>query len=251
MKKLIWIIVWIPLLVSNLLSGDMLGDTLKKAEQTLRVGQPQDLFLSPEQEKEKLLEELLEEKKKWESDAPTIDVALSKNIEVVRAEVAALEHSKKEDEFTSEKLSLKRENLDVLNSLRTNREDFWLLLNDVIKSIQEYLDDPDFSKYIKRLEIEDKPFYSLQDLQKVHRLLLNQEKISSQIKDSVKNAIREQEHLKQVEIDTKDQLKKKTKELEVAASTLSIDQSTGLTQAQQEELLQDEITIIRFSFSNS
>ncbi len=237
--------IFFVLLIPTLnICADPLADTLKQAQQTLSGGaqKPQDLFLTAEQEMQKMLEELKKEKDLWQVESKGVDEALSKDVEQLKAQISSLESELQENssEFVTQKLALIREHLDVLNGLRTSREDYWLLLNDFIKSIQDFLEDSDFSKYKRRLDIDSKPFYTLKDLQKVHQLINDQEKVAEQFKDSVRNAQREQDHLKQIALDIGEQLKNVKKQLDASGTPGAEhqEQEGGVTVGQRQELLQ-------------
>lgn len=115
--------------------------------------------------------------------------------------------------FLEAKLKILNEMYQDIQEMQISRRQSFLNIEEHIKVLEGYIQDPNFQNLLKEL-IDQKKFYSFDDLQKINEYILSEE-------DKIK-LLEEQKQNIQVEIDSKEQVEdatiesydKKVKELE-------------------------------------
>ncbi|MDP3889213.1 MAG: hypothetical protein Q8Q25_01565, partial [bacterium] len=216
----------------------MIVDKLEEAGQKLR--QPVDIFVGVIEEKKQQLATLQEQKNKLVQTEKNFFDATKKKIDVVDGKIKQVKSNlikDPDDEFLNKIQFILSETYQVLQDVIRTREQLNSLLDDFIKQLTEYLQDPDFTTYKKTNKLIDRLYYSFEDLQKVYEMILEQERHVAQLTDQEKNVKTELEARKRSVATTLEKIKEKQDKLR---STTKKMKSSELDADQNNELLRTE-----------
>ncbi len=216
MKK---IISRMSLLVLLLLIHTIYGGSfLKEAQEKLR-GPGEKIFLDIKSEKAKQLSNLQKEKADLDQNNNSFQNNIEAQIKDINEETVQVKRDlekNKSDDFLNKKLSILNQRYQALKDIQKSRSQIIELINEQIKLLKAYLDDPDFKEFQKQHKFKNTLYYSFDDLQYLTQAILEQEKRVDQLKDQEKNANTELDHRKEAAAAAQESYKKRKEEIEKA-----------------------------------
>ncbi len=208
MKMRIVLIINAVLMVSGCVAAELPGIALPKSE-SLFVGHVENR----QQQLEKLQterEELFKIKQESEQELKTLAQEAKAHIDEISTQLK----EKPDNDFLKQKQLLLGELYQIFRDLLRDRERTLLLLDDFIRSLQSFLDDPDFNSFKKEHRLGERLFYSFEDLQRLYNLILDQEKKVSVLADEEKHSVTEMEGRKRTAATTKESYTAKKEQIE-------------------------------------
>lgn len=230
---------------ANLLSAGALQE-IEKVGRSLLPGKPSEqkkIFTTDVESKQEALEIFQQEKNKLERESKDFLAVLSADLEETRNQIVLTQELLRKDsenELLKRKLALLNELYHLLKEIQQLWEQQISSLNQLIKQITDYLNDPEFLSYRKQIIGAKEKNPTFDDLQEIYQLILELDKRVDNLTEQEKNAATELENRKRSAEATIETFDKKKKEQEAA-----IKQSAQglLTEARADELweLQEKI----------
>lgn len=208
------------------------GDIISTLEQQLRA--PESLFLGVVAEKEQQLAVLKEKKKKLESARQETDALINTHISEIRTQIDLTQTQLKkapDDEYLRHRLALLNEIYQVLKEQMRVRDAQGNIVDEYIKLLVEFIEDPNFITFQKERRLNERLYYSFEDLRKLYEVIVDQEKRVEQLGEQERNAAAELDNTRRILAATSELYKKKKDEID-AASRLGMP-SAGKYEAQQ------------------
>lgn len=126
-----------------------------------------------------------------------------------------------EGSYVKQKNLLLSEQYQVLKDIQRASERKKTVLDELIKELTVYLEDPDFNLFKKEYRLHDRLHYPVEELLKLHELMQEQVKRITILQEQHKSALTELENRKQSTIAVIEQYKKRKEAIE------SLEQSRG------------------------
>ena len=203
----------------------------------------QQLFIGVIEEKGKQLDDLQQELADLKANDEKFIEDIKIRIEEIKNIILATESDLKDtpdDGFLDKKITILKETYQVLKETQRGRENLVSLIDNFVKKLKKYLDDPDFTTFEKEYKLQERLHYSFENLQQLHEHILDQERLIKQLSDQEKNAQTEQESRKRIANETKEEYAQRKKELETFEEAGFEDFGFGLEPAKEQELLHIE-----------
>jgi len=214
MKKKVFLLFSL-LLVSNfsqLFSAKIIKEFLQKPTKKKEI-----IVFGVTGKAEKQLANLKKVKENLKNETKSFTESINKQIAETTSNIKAaslqLRQEPENIDFINNKISLLNETYQALKDIQLYRKQLSDSLDEHIKLLEEYLNDPDFKEYIKEYRVQ-KRFYNFDDLQILHENILSQEKRISSLEGQLKNANIELENREQSAAATRENHEKKSKERE-------------------------------------
>ena len=199
----------------------------------------QKFFVGVIEEKQKLLDEL----KKEQADNVVSDKALleklSRQIEEVKTLLANIDSELKnnpEDESLLKQQSLLKESEQVLKDTRRSLDDCTSLLNELITQLTTFLEDPIFEGFKKKHKLQDRLYYSFEDLQLLHENILDYEHRLVQMSDQEKSIRVEKESKKRSLAVMQEEHEKRQQEVQMLLE-LPKEEGSSIDTAREKEII--------------
>jgi|GEM_PF-488444 len=245
-------IAWLCCMFASSLYALGLAEKLEEAGQKIRNSSDQ-IFVGVVEEKKGQLNLLKKALEIFDEDTKKNAVLLRDDIERVSLRLTAIKNELKNDnlnEFNNKLLFIVNEMYQVLQDLVRSREQVHILLEVFIKEIAFFIEDFDFEKYKIEHRLQERLYYSFEDLQKIHQRIIEQAKRIDQLADQEKNAKMELDILKRTKAITDEFLKKKHLEIEgLVASVAGQDGDFAAETEKNIALARDEEQLYRYKIA--
>ena len=184
------------------------------ADIPLPLGLPksEQLFISVVENRQKLFDkaqqerdQLLKEKKVSDQELRSLADETKTQIDLVSKQ-AELEPA---NEFLKQNLVKLNESFQVFKDIIRDRDHQIALLDELMKGLREFLDDPDFTVFKKEQRLGERLFYSFEDVQRLYNLILDQEKKVDLLGEQEKHALAEFDNRKRLALATKEAYREK------------------------------------------
>ncbi len=229
-----------------------LAEKLEEAGQKIRSSSDQ-IFVGVVEEKKGQLGLLKKALEAFDEETNKNAVLVKDDIERVSLRLTAIKNELKNDnsnEYSNKLLFIVNEMYQVLQDLVRSREQVRILLEVFIKEITLFIEDFDFEKYKIEHRLQDRLYYSFEDLQKIHQRIIEQSKRIDQLADQEKNAKIELDILKRTKTITDESLKKKQLEIEgLVASAAGQDGDFVVETEKNIALARDEEQLYRYKIA--
>ena len=218
-KRIITVPILILMMNVSMLWGGGLVDTLEQAAgQKLRMP-GEKIFVGAVEKRQKELEAALQERDELTKKREELEPKIKTDLEEIKGQLDQIQKRLKtrpDDEYLKKKSTILTETSQVLKDLQRPQAQVIGLIDELVKALREFLDDPDFAVY-KKEKVQERLFYSFDDLQKLHNQIRGQEKKLEHLSEQEKNAQAELENSKRAESATREAYKKRKDELAAAA----------------------------------
>jgi len=217
--------------------------TVAYADVSLPLSLPKSgdqLFVSVVENRQKLFdkakqerEQLLKEKQTSDQELHILADETKTQIDLVSKQ-AELEPA---NEFLKQKLVLLNESFQVFKDIIRERDRLISLLDELMKALREFLDDPDFAAFKKEQRLGERLFYSFEDVQRLYNLILDQEKKVDLLGEQEKHAVTEFDNRKRLAAATKEAYREKKSLIEagkfVGDETVNLNQRNELIKLEE------------------
>lgn len=234
-KSAIRLLCILPLLISN--HGVFAGDLISQLEQQLRA--PETLFLGVVAEKEKQLEALKEKKEKLARTRQEFDALTGTTVNEIRGKIDVVQKQLSklpDDEYLRQRFALLNETYQVIKELQRTRESQSGAIEDYIKLLVEFIEDPNFIAYQKERRLHERLYYSFEDLRKLYEVIVDQEKRVEQLVEQERNVAAELENNRRILAAANEAYKRKKDEID-ATERIGVPPSNKYEVQQALELL--------------
>ncbi len=205
-------------------------------------------FVDVQAEKEKQLKELQNELATLTKSEKAVSEELNRHIEETKNLIILVEREftkDPDDDYLNKKLAILKETYQVLKETQRAREELISFITNFIKELKKFLDDPDFSKFKKEYKLQERLYYSFEDLQKLHETILDHEGLVAQLVDREKNVRAEHESRKHTIAANKQEYEKRKQKLREIASIPVENFGFGMDVQQETDLLELEEQLYR------
>lgn len=228
MKKIRLALIFFLLLCTDVNAGAFLKQIIQPSSQ-------QKIFVSILEEKEQLLTELIKKREIHSEAEQSFEQTINKNIEKIKTELKQTEKILKnnpDDEFLTKKQTLLKEAEAVLKNRQRTREDITSLLDTLISQLQDFIADTEFEIFKKKYRLQERLYNSFEDLLLLHDLILDQERLVTQLADQEKTNLAEKESRKRTAAVSQEECEKRKKDIQVE---LTMDDSYFINNSEQEK----------------
>src|SRR5437016_1257761 len=144
-------------------------DTFKKTTGSGLITASEKLFVDIVQEKKNQLEKLTNERASSVEVARERQLKINEALEEIHNQIESIEklihftHGGR-NEFLNKKLVLKKELSQTLKDLQRVQEDYLALQETFVTELSQFVNDPAFENFKKERHIEERMYYSFEDL---------------------------------------------------------------------------------------
>ncbi|HXW86039.1 MAG TPA: hypothetical protein VEK38_01710, partial [Candidatus Bathyarchaeia archaeon] len=219
-----------------LYGGNFLPESLKKGA-LIPAAASEQLFTDIIQEKQKFfedlkkeLEELVASKNLFMRTKKEVREEVANRITIIERELA----ESAEDQALNRKLALLKEENQIIKDEERAWENYESLLNEFIKYLGHYLQDPEFVQFKTEQRIIARFYYPFEDLVEAQFKYVGQEHLVLQLSEQEKNAQAERESRKRAKKVIQEDAEK-YQEMVIAEKKSSLEE--GILDSSQQELL--------------
>ncbi len=191
------------LLLFVLLTGFLWADT-----PSLGLPKPAErLFIGVVENRQKQLDKMQQERERLQRERQEEDPQLKAVATEIKDQIdliARESESKPTTDFIKQKQLLLNELYQIVRDIVRERERLVQIIDEFIRDLQEFIKDPDFSAFKKEHRLNERLFYSFDNLQQLYNLILDQEKRVTLLTDQEKNSISELDNRKRAQSASKD-----------------------------------------------
>lgn len=163
------------------------GDFLK---QFVKTDANQKFFVGVIEEKQKLLDEFEKEQIERIDANKTFVEKISRQIDEVKTLLTNAENglqSNPDDDFLTKQQLLLKESEQILKDTQRTHEDNNSLLTELITLLRSFVEDPQFENFKKKNKLNERLYYSFDDLQSLHDHILDNEQRVIQLGEQEKS----------------------------------------------------------------
>lgn len=156
----------------------------------------QQIFKGVTAEREQLRTELIKEKEALVQGDQDFRKKIRTELDEIKGKQALLDAQLKtmpDDELVKRKLSVLDDLYQTLKDQQRAREQLLAILDDLIKLLTDYLDDPNFISYRKKQQLRDRVYYTFEDLLELQEKIMTQERSVMQYADQERSSAAELE----------------------------------------------------------
>jgi len=200
-------------------------------------------FVDVQAEKEKQLKEFQNELAVLTKSEKAVFEEINRHIEEIKNLIISAEREltkNPDDDYLNKKLAILKETYQVLKETQRAREELISFITNFTKKLKKFLDDPDFSKFKKEYKLQERLYYSFENLQKLHETILDQEELVVQFVDRQKNVRAEYESQKHTITANKQEYQKRKEKLREITSIPVENFGFGMDVQQETDLLELE-----------
>ncbi len=191
------------------------GDFLK---QFMKSDSNQKFFVGVIEEKQKLLEELEKEQTEQISSNKALTEKTSRQIDETKTLLISVEaglQKNPDDDFLIKQQLILKESDQVLKDTQRIQDDTNSLLNEIITQLRSFLDDPHFEAFRKKNKLNERLYYSFDDLQSLHDHILDYEQRVVQLTDQEKSLKVERESRKRTVTTLQEEYEKRQQDIKL------------------------------------
>ncbi len=153
--------------------------------------EPTMLFKGVVAERQQLRDELVKERNDLAQGEQEFRKKIRTELDEIRGKQALLDAQIKtmpDDELLKRKASALTDLYQTLKDQQQAREQLIAILDDLIKLLADYLEDPNFITYRKKQQLRERVYYTFEDLLELHEKILAQERLASQYADQERSS---------------------------------------------------------------
>lgn len=208
----------LAILLSFLVFQAQGAELVKKVTQIQQGDQP--IFKGVVAERQQLLDELVAEKNELMQGDAESRKKIRTELDDVKNKQAELK-TKPEDELIKRKNSVFDDLYQSLKDQQRAREQLLAIVDDLIKLLTDYLEDPNFVTYRKKQQLRERVYYTFEDLLDLHEKILAQERLVGQYADQERNSNAELDSRTKGEQNIENVLKKEQESLQKQLAELA------------------------------
>lgn len=223
-----------------LISGDFL-------KQFVKTDGNQKFFIGVVEEKQKLLDELKKELEELLTRHKSEKIAQQiGEIETQQNQVDLQLQKNPDDDFLIKQQLLLKESEQTLKDMQRTLEDIVSLINEVINQLNSFIEDPSFESFKKKNKLNERLYYSFNELQALHDQILDYEQQVSHLSEQEKSIKVEKEGRKRALVILQEEYDKRQQEIKSFTDTMIATGSLISDLDQDKEILKLEKNLHKY-----
>jgi small-conductance mechanosensitive channel len=227
------VLILLFFLINNAYCGDFL-------KQFVKADVNHKFFVGVVEEKQKIVHELTQEQKELTANyKPFLENNSQHIAEVItlltNVETQLLKHPD-DDFFIKQQLILKQSEQTLQDAQRTY-DDTNSLINELITHIQSFIDDPLFESFKKKNKLNERLYYSFDDLQSLHDHLLDYEQRVIQLTEQEKSLRAEKDSRKRLITTLQEEYDKRQQDIKLFTEAVALNNALGENSEQEKEIM--------------
>jgi small-conductance mechanosensitive channel len=221
---------------ASLYSGDFLKHYLK-------TDSNKSFFMGVIEEKQKSLDESLKEQAELAASHKIFTEKITRQIDEVKTlhnKVETELHKNPEDDFFIKQQLLLKESEQVLKDTQRTHDDNNTLLADIIVQLKAFIDDPNFESFKKKNKLNERLYYSFDDLQSLHDHILDYEQRVAQLTEQEKSLRVEKESRRRIVTNVQEEYDKRQQDIKLFADAIAANNLIGTESEQEKEIIKVE-----------
>lgn len=216
------------------------GDFLKHF---VKTDSNQKFFVGVIEEKQKSLDEFLKEQAELKASHKASTEKIARQIDEVKTVNAKVEselQKNPEDDFFIKQQLILKESEQVLKDTQHTQDDNNSLVTDIVTQLQSFLEDPNFEAFKKKNKLNERLYYSFDDLQSLHDHLLDYEQRVAQLTDQEKSLRIEKESRRRIVVNLQEEYEKRQQDIKVFTDAMAAHNLLGSESEQEKEIVKIE-----------
>ncbi len=200
----------------------------------------QKFFVGVIEEKQKLLDELKKEADEYAISDAALSEKISRHITESQTLLVTIEDeliTNPDDDFLLKKQSLLKESEQLLKDTRRLLDDSISLRNELITQLTTFLEDTSFEGFKKKYKLQDRLYYSFEDLQMLHENILDYEHRLHQLTDQEKSIRAEKESRKRSLVSLQEDYEKRSQEMQLLTEHTKEEDIFGSDTMQEKDII--------------
>jgi len=188
-------------------------------------GSSQPFFAGLVADKERRLNEIKQERISLLKEKNEFDARSNNRLEELKNLLSQAQQQPDQtpdDEYLKQRSTLLNEIYQTLKDLQRAHEQYTSVVNDLTKVLTDYVEDHTFLAYQKERKLQDRLYYSFEDLQKLYDFIDDQQKTIDQLIDQKRTSITEVETSKRALATMEEEYRKRKEELETVSKSAGL-----------------------------
>ncbi len=201
------------------------------------------------EEKQKFLDEAIKEQTELESSNKNFTTKTTQHINEVQTLLISVENILKQrpdDDFLLKQQSILNESEQILKDIQRTHDDNLSLPIEIITQLKNFLEDPYFESFKKKNKLQERLYYSFDDIQLLHDHILDYEQRVAQLTDQEKSIRVEKESRKRAIITLTEESEKRQHDIKIFTEAAASNGSFSANLDQEKELIKLENHLYKY-----
>ena len=222
------------------------GDFLK---QFVKPDTTQKFFVGAIEEKQKILEETKKEQTELTTFTTTLNEKILRQMSKVKTVLIntenELQKNPDDDFFIKQQLILKEAEQTLKDTQRT-LEDNNSLVAEFITQLESFIEDPQFESFKKKNKLNERLYYSFDDLQSLHDHILDYEQRVTQLTDQDKSLRAEKESRKRAIATLQEEYDRRQQDIKLYTEAIAASSTFGADYEREKEIINLENNLYKY-----
>lgn len=232
------------LLITNvsLYSGDFL-------KQLVKTDTNQKFFIGVIEEKQKLLDEFIKIQSELTTSHKIFSEKITGQIDEIKTFNTNVENELQknpEDDFLIKQQLILKESEQVLKDTQRTHDDNIALVADIVSQLQTFIDDPNFETFRKKNKLNERLYYSFDDLQSLNDYILDYEQRVGQKTDQEKSLRVEKETRRRIVATLQEESDKRQQDIKAFTEAMAANNLLGTESKQEKEIIKIEDLLYKY-----
>ena len=244
--KIIHNFLLISFFSSSLYSSDFL-------KQLIKIDSNQKIFggviVGLIEEKQKLFNEFTKEQAELTASYKTFTEKITRQIDEIKTLHIKIEqdlHKNSEDDFLLKQQLILKESEQVLKDTQRTYDDNTTLVTEIISQLQAFIEDPHFEIFRKKNKLNERLYYSFDDLQSLHDHILDYEQRVVQQTDQEKSLRVEKESRKRIVSNLQEEFDKRQQDIKAFADAVIANNFLNDESEREKEIIETEDLLYKY-----
>ena len=218
-------------------------------KQFVKTDANQKFFMGVIEEKQKLLDEFTKEQTELEAANQSFTEKIARQIDEVKTLLVNVESTlkqKPEDDFLIKQQSILNESEQILKDIQRTHDDNISLPIETISQLKGFLEDPYFESFKKKNKLQERLYYSFDDIQSLHDHILDYEQRVTQLADQEKSIRVEKESRKRAIATLQEETDKRQQEIKAFTDAIASNSGFIANVEQEKELIKLEDYLYKY-----
>ena len=218
-------------------------------KQFVKTDATQKFFIGVIEEKQKLLDEFTKEQAELEIANQTFTEKIARQIDEVKTLLATIESTlkqKPEEDFLVKQQTILNESEQILKDIQRTHDDNISLPIETISQLKGFLEDPYFESFKKKNKLQERLYYSFDDIQSLHDHILDYEQRVTQLTDQEKSIRVEKESRKRAITTLQEETEKRQQEIRAFTDAIASNSGFIANIEQEKELIRLEDYLYKY-----
>src|SRR5579872_1523369 len=237
----------IPLfLVLFTFQHSLCGDFLK---QFIKNDSNQKFFIGVIEEKQKLLDEFEKEHAELTNTHQAFTEKNNRQLQEVKNILSNVEtqlHKNPEDDVLIKEQLVLKESEQVLKDTQRTYDDNVSLVNEISTQLRSFIEDPNFETFKKKNKLNERLYYSFDDLQALHDHILDYEQRVTQLTDQEKSLKVEKESRKRAIGTIQEEYDRRQQDIKLYNEAIAASSGLAADMEQEKDLLKLEDHLYKY-----